>query len=306
MVHGNRGREPVHKLSERIRNRVLELAQGPYQGLNQHLLQEVLEEREGVRVSRPSIWRILTAAGVRSPRRRRPPRHRHRRERYPQGRMILQIDGSRHDSLEGRSPCLSLMAAIDDATRTVPFALFRQREDAQGYMLPLETIIRSKGVPLDIYSDRHGIFQRSPREAWSLEGEQRSTQFGRALEQLGIQSIFALSPQAKGRIERLRGTFQDRLVSEWRLAGATSLEQANQMVEHFLEHFNAQFAVPTAQKRSAYRGTPEELDLDGVLCFKYRRKVAADNTVRFDGRTLQLLPGLERLSYAHAQVEVQE
>ena len=274
VAHGNRGREPVHKLSEVSRRRVLELAQGPYRGLNHHHLQEVLEEREGVKVSRSSIWRILTAAGVKRPRRRRPPHRRCRRERYPQEGTALQIDGSRHDWLEGRGPYLTLVGAIDDATGIVPYALFREQEDAQGYMLLLGRIIKSKGIPLALYSDRHGIFQRSPKGAWILEeelqGEQQPTQFGRALEELGIRPIFAFSPQAKGDIERLFGTLQDRLVAELRLAGATTMEQANQVLELFLQRFNARFAVPAAQGGSAYREPPEHLDLDGVLCFKYR------------------------------------
>ncbi len=199
---------------------------------------------------------------------------------------------------------------IDDATGTVPAALFREQEDAQGYFLLLREIIRRKGIPLALYSDRHGIFQRSPREPESLQeqlaGEREPTQFGRALRELGIQPIFALSPQAKGRIERLFGTFQDRLVSELRLAGACTLEEANKVLEGFLLRYSVLFGVPAAQPGSAYREVPEGVDLDGVLCFRYQRTVARDNTVRFFGRTLQLLPDLDKLSYARARVDVQE
>jgi len=224
--------------------------------------------------------------------------------------MLLQIDGSRHDWLEGRGAYLSLLGAIDDATGTVPSALFRDQEDTQGYFLLLKETIQTKGIPLALYSDRHGIFQRTPKEPETLQeqlaGERNPTQFGRALRELGIESILALSPQAKGRIERLWGTFQDRLVAELRLAGAESLEQANQVLWDFLPRFNARFGVPAAQPGSAYRLLPAGLDLAGVLCFKYQRTVAKDNTIHFQGHTLQLLPGLDRSSYARAQVEVQE
>jgi hypothetical protein len=224
--------------------------------------------------------------------------------------MMLQIDGSRHDWLEGRGPYLSLIAAIDDATGNVPYAIFRLQEDAQGYFLLLQEVIRRRGIPLALYSDRHGIFQRSARETECLEeqlsGERRLTQFGRALRELGIEAIFALSPQAKGRVERLFGTLQDRLVSELRLAGASTVGEANRVLETFLPDFNLHFAVPGAQEGSAYRHPDAALCLEGMLCFKYQRTVAADNTVCFAGQTLQLLPGLERLSYAHARVEVQE
>lgn len=153
-------------------------------------------------------------------------------------------------------------------------------------------------------------FQRSPREPLTLEeqlaGKPYPTQFGRALRELGVQPIFAQSPQAKGRIERLWGTFQDRLVVELRLAGASTLGEANEVLEAFIPRFNARFAVPPAQPGSAYRPLPAGVNLDSVLCFKYLRPVAKDNTVRFADHDLQLLPGLDRLSYTYARVELQE
>lgn len=310
LAHGNRGRRPVHAVSEDTRKCVIALAQDRYAGFNHHHLTELLAEREGLVLSRPSVWRILSSAGLRSPRRRRPPRHRCRRERYPQEGMLLQVDGSYHDWLEGRGPYLTLVATIDDATGTVVSARFREHEDAQGYFLLLREILQSKGIPLALYSDRHGIFQRSAREPDTLEeqlsGQRQPTQFGRALRELGIQSILALSPQAKGRIERLFGTFQDRLVAELRLVKASTAEAATWVLEGFLPRFNAHFGVPATQPGSAYRQLPEGLDLAAVLCFKYQRTVARDNTVRFAGRTLQLLPGVDRLNYAQARVEVQE
>ena len=202
------------------------------------------------------------------------------------------------------------MGAVDDATGTVPFALFRQQEDAHGYLLMLRDIIERHGVPLALYSDRHGIFQRSPKEpeslAEQLRGRRDPTQFARALEELDIRLILAHTPQAKGRIERIWGTFQDRLVSEMRLAGATTIEQANNVLWDFLPRFNKQFGVSAAQPETAYRQLPPGLCLDAVLCFKYIRTVANDNTVQFNGVTMQLLSDELRASYARAQVEVQE
>ena len=309
LAHGNRGRPPGHRLPEETRKRVVTLAQGPYNGFNHCHLQEVLAEREGLLLSRSSVWRILQAARISSPRRRRRPQQRCRRERYPQEGMLLQVDGSRHDWLEGRGPYLTLVGAIDDATGTVPHALFREQEDAQGYFLLLREIISTKGVPLALYSDRHSIFSVNPKQRESLEeqlaGMRHPTQFGRALGELGIQSILALSPQAKGRIERLWGTCQDRLVAELRLAGAATLDQANQALAAFLPRFNARFAVPASQAGSAYRPAAG-LDLAGMLCFKYQRTVAKDNTVKLGEHTLQLVPGPVRSSYARARVEVQE
>ena len=310
LVHGNRGHQPANTLPLWKRERIVELAQGKYCGVNHCHLTELLAEREGLQTSRSTLRRILICASIRSPRQRRQAKHRCRRERYPQEGMLLQIDGSRHDWLESRGPYLTLVGAIDDATGTVPYALFREQEDAQGYFMLLSEVVKSKGMPLAVYSDRHAIFQRTKKEGESLteqlEGKRQPTQFGRALEELDIQPIFALSPQAKGRIERLWGTLQDRLVSELRLAGASTIEEANRVLCNFLPRFNAQFGVSPSQSGSAYRHLPTGLCLESVLCFKYQRTVASDNTVCFNRQTLQLMPGWDRLSYSRAKVEIQE
>ena len=307
---GTGGRKPATTTCPRTQQRVMELAEGPYAGLNHTHLTEMLAEREDVHLSRSTVRRVLLAGGLRSPRRRRASKRYSRRERYPQEGMLLQIDGSRHDWLQGRGPYLTLVGAVDDATGTVPYALFRQQEDAHGYMLMLKDIIDHHGVPLALYSDRHGIFQRSPKEPESLEeqlrGRRNPTQFGRALEELDIRLILAHTPQAKGRIERIWGSFQDRLVSELRLAGASTIEQANQLLWNFLPRYNQRFGVAPAQPGSAYRQLPDGVCLDATLCFKYIRTVANDNTVRFNGATIQILPDDHRASYARAKVEVQE
>ena len=207
LAHGNRGRKPHNALDGGLKKRVLELAQSTYASCNTQHFTELLSEREHIAVSRSAVRMILLAAGLRSPRKRRPPKHRSRRERYPRQGMLLQIDASRDDWLEGRDPYLSLIGAIDDATGKVPYALFRAEEDAQGYVLLLRHIVENQGIPEAVYHDRHGIFERSRREPETLEeqlaGTRKPTQFGRMLEELGIISITSLSPQARGRIERL-------------------------------------------------------------------------------------------------------
>ncbi|GAG98031.1 unnamed protein product, partial [marine sediment metagenome] len=198
--------------------------------------------------------------------------------------MLLQIDGSRHDWLEGRGAYLTLIGAIDDATGKVPYALFREQEDAQGYFLMLHQIVDSCGIPMALYHDRHGIFEHSKREPETLEeeleGRKKPTQFGRLMEELGIASIPSYSPQARGRIERLWGTFQDRLVSELRLAHARSLKEANQVLWDFLPRYNKRFVVSAVQLGSAFRQPEEGFNPDGVFCFKYHRVVGTDNVVR--------------------------
>jgi len=310
LAHGNRGRKPHHALGEGVRRQVLELAQSTYAGCNTQHLSELLAEREGITLSRSSVRRILLGAGIKSPRKRRPPRHRRRRERYPQEGMLLQTDGSRHDWLEGRGPWMTLIGAIDDATGRVPHALFREQEDAQGYFLLMRQIVGAYGIPLALYHDRHGIFERSRSESESLEeqleGRRRPTQFGRLMEELGITSIPSRSPQARGRIERLWGTFQDRLVSELRLAGATTTEAANRVLWDFLSRYNDRFAVPAGQPGSAYQQPEEDFTPERVFCFKYLRTVGRDNVVRFGKHRLQVMPTNGRLSYTRARVEVHE
>ncbi|HLZ70219.1 MAG TPA: ISNCY family transposase [Dehalococcoidia bacterium] len=310
LVHGNRGRAPAHTLSEPVRQRVRELAATTYAGLNYSHLTDLLAEREDLRLSRSTVRRLLVADQRPSPRTRRPPLHRLRRERMGQEGMLLQLDGSQHAWLQDRGPRFTLLAAIDDATGTVPAVCVREQEDAHGYFLLLQTILASKGIPLALYSDRHGIFQRSPREPETLDeqldGVRQPTQFGRALRDLAIQPILAQSPEAKGRIERLWGTLQDRLVGELRLAGASTAAEATALLTAFLPRFNARFGVPPALPGSAYRPVAPGLCVEGILCFTYLATVARDNTVRFAGQTLQLLPSRTRRTYAHRRVEVQE
>ncbi len=310
LAHANRGRKPHNALDESLKKQVLELARSTYAGCNTQHFTELLAEREGITLCRSSVRCILFESGIRSPRKRRPPKHRSRRERYPREGMLLQIDGSRHDWLEGRGTWLSLIGAIDDATGKVPYALFREQEDAQGYFILLRHIVKNHGIPLALYHDGHSIFKVSEREPESLqeqlEGKRPLTQFGRLMEELGIISILAMSPQAKGRIERLWGTFQDRLVSELRLAGASTMEQANRVLWDFLPRYNRRFAVPAAEPGSAYRPIEEGFVADEIFCFKHQRTVGADNVVRFEGHRLQIVPTNGRASYARCRVEVQE
>ncbi len=310
LAHGNRGRTPGHALAPAQVARVVVLAQTTYAGLNDTHLSEVLAEEEGIVLSRASVRRVRMDAGLPRPRQRRPPAHRRRRERKAQAGMLLQLDGSRHAWLEERGPWLTLIAAIDDATGTVPVALFREQEDAAGYLALLLQVVRSVGVPEAVYHDRHGIFLRAPQDretlAEQLAGEREPTQVGRALRELGIASIAAHSPQAKGRVERLFGTLQDRLVGELRLAGAATLAEANAVVDAYLPHFNTRFAVPPTHADPAWRPLRPGTDPWQICCFRYVRTVGRDETVRLGEHCVQLLPPRGYGSLARRRVEVRE
>jgi hypothetical protein len=224
--------------------------------------------------------------------------------------MLLQTDGSDHDWLEGRGPRLTLVAAIDDATGKVPHGVFREQEDSQGYFLLFREIVTLCGIPMAVYRDRHSIFEVAKGTTESieeqLEGRKQPTQFGRLMEELGITPITSHSPQGRGRIERLWGTFQDRLRSELRLAGASTIAEANRVVVDFLPRYNRRFAVDPAEAGSAYRRPVTDFSPDTTFCFKYERTVGADNVVRFGESRLQITPSNGRPSYAHARVEVHE
>jgi len=306
VVHGNTQRASPRRTDERLLRRVLRLARGKYKGFNDTHMCEFLWLNEKILLGRETLRRILRSAGIASPRRHRPPRHRSRRPRRPQGGMLLQLDGSYHDWLEGRGPWLCLLSAIDDATNTLVAARFDIAEDSAGYLHLLRQTVRSRGIPLSVYTDRHGIFQVS-RSNWTLEeqlaGGQRPTQVARALEQLGIELILATSPQAKGRVERLFGTLQSRLVSEMRLARVRTIEQANAFLEGFLPRFNQRFARPPAEPQSAYRPLSRSVDLDRICSLAYRSVVGNDNTVRIDSGIIDIPAGPGRRSYAKARVD---
>jgi transposase len=308
LAHGNRGRRPANALDPKLSGRVVQLAKTRYAGFNQQHFTEMLAEHEGIQLSRQTVNRLLTAAGIASPRRRRPARAHRRRDRLPREGMLLQLDGSRHDWLEGRGPFLSLVGAIDDATGVVPWACFREQEDAQGYFEVMRETVRRKGVPLAVYADRHGIFFKTRDKELSLEeqldGRRRPTQFGRLLEELGIQLILARSPQAKGRVERLWGTFQDRLTSELRLANVRTAADAQQVLMRFLPRHNRRFSVAASDPVPAWLPAPDRRQHDQLFCFKYRKVVANDHSIRFQGQRIDVPPGGPRPSYAKAEVEL--
>ncbi|MDO8615080.1 MAG: ISNCY family transposase [Dehalococcoidia bacterium] len=310
LAHGNRGRRPAHAIQEGLRQEVVQLATLVYAGYNHTHLQEELEEGHSIKLSRRSVSRILTAVGLRSPRKRRTRKHRAHRPPLPRAGMMLQVDGSRHDWLEGRGPQLVLIGAVDDATSELVHALFGEQEDAAGYLTLLRETVRKRGVPLSWYSDRHGIFQRNGKEPWTLAeelaGRREPTQVARALEELGINLILAGSPQAKGRVERCWGTLQDRLVKELRQAGACTLEEANRVLKTYLPRFRKRFAHKPAEPQSAYRPLPPGTDLASVCSFHYFRRVANDNTVRLEERLVQIQPGPGGRSYAGCRVQLQE
>jgi hypothetical protein len=308
VLHGNTGREPKHKTTPVIRDRILSLRRTTYEGFNDQHFAEKLAQAEGISVSGETVRRILRAAGIGSPRKRRRAKHFRRRDRRAQAGSMILWDGSRHDWLEGRGPILCLMGAIDDATgELLPGAHFVEQECTLGYLRVLRAIVREKGIPLTAYMDRHGTLKRNDGN-WTLEeqlaGEQTPTQVGRALSDLGIGIIYALSPQAKGRVERLWGTLQDRLVSELRLAGARTAAEANKVLRTYRPEHNSRFAVSPKSAATAWRARPELASIDDICSVQRSRVVANDNTVRVDKRIIDIPKHASRETFARCEVLV--
>jgi len=306
--HGNRGRPMPWALPAGLRRTILELARGKYQGFNDSHLCEKLNAEEKLEVSRETVRRILRAAKLASPQKRRTRQYRARRLRRPRFGMMVLTDASRHDWLEGRGPELTLIGFQDDATSQILSAHFQlEAENTLGYLRALHAMVTTHGVPLSLYRDRHGIFQRNDAHwtlAEQLAGQQCPTHLGRALEELGIQQIPAYSPQAKGRIERAWRTCQDRLVSELRLARACDLDSANQVLARFCAHYNQRFAVPAREAQPDFRSLPPRFDLARCLSFRYQRVVGPDHVITFGTHSIALPPLSSKRGYAGHTVEL--
>jgi hypothetical protein len=310
LIHANRGKPVWNQTQAEELDKVIELVRGRYRGLNDTHLTEKLREKEKIKLSRSTVRRVLRAAGIAAVQSRGVKRHYKRRERKAQEGALLLWDGSPHRWFGQAWGEVSLMAVIDDATGKFIYGVFALQEDAQSYLTCLRELLLEKGIPLAIYMDRHGIFRRND-DHWSLQeqlaGQQTPTQVTQALLALGIKPIFALSPQAKGRVERLFKTLQDRLVQELRLAGIESPEQASVFVNgSFKADFNVRFGKQARESQVAWRPLPKGVDVDRICSFRYEATVGNDNAVRVAGMILDIPPGPRRRGYARARVEVRQ
>jgi transposase len=310
LAHRNRGRKPIHTLSDDVKQRVVELYTAKYHGSNNCHFAELLEEYESLRISPSSIRRILLAKGIKQTKQRRRSKAHQPRERKPQAGMLWQIDATPFAWLEDRAPAFTLHAAIDDATGTVVGAVFRKTECREGYSLVMQQGIRKYGIPLGLYSDRHTIF-RSPNEKLTIEqelaGETKPlSHFGKAMAELHIEHIKAITPQAKGRIERLWKTLQDRLVMELRLLGVKTLEEANAALPGLLQKHNRKFAVKPKMAESAYVKLDPSVDLNHVFTIRQYRQLGAGNTLSYNGKIYTFAKPCAFRFEAKPTVEVRE
>jgi transposase len=305
--HQSRGQPSAHRLPAALRTKVTTLMTTVYEGFNDVHLTEKLREVEHLSLSRESVRRLRLAAGRPAQRPRRAPRYRRRRTPAAAAGALVQTDGSPFDWLEDRGPRLTLLGVIDDATGQILALTFREAEDLHGYTGLFHEVFTLHGLPLAVYGDRLNVFVRNDRH-WTLEeqlaGERHPTHLGRMFQDLGISYISAHSPQAKGRIERLWATLQDRLPSELRLRGIKTPAAAEAYLPEFIADFNPRFAHPPATPPAVWRRPPRDLAL--VLSCRYTRVVARDHTIRLGDRRVQLPSRAHGRGYAGLRVEVRE
>jgi len=310
LIHGNRGRPSPRALSHELAETILDLSLTTYTNFNDTHFTEKLREEEGITVSRDTVRRLRRTNGIKPKRRRRAQKHHKRRPRKPQEGMMLLWDGSPHRWFgKDRAPCC-LMAAIDDATGRLLDAFFIPYECSFGYLKLLEHVVNHYGIPVSIYQDRHSTLHRND-DNWTLEeqlkGQQEPTQVGGALKSLGITPIFALTPQAKGRVERLFGVLQDRLIAEMELRGISDMDAGNRFLkEQFIDEHNRRFSVAPDTAQPAWRKVSRNVDIKRIISFCYQAVVGNDNAVRLGGMVIDIPEGLGQRGYAKAKVEVHQ
>ena len=291
VIHRSRGRPSCRRTAKKVCEQVVELYRQKYEGFNLTHYVEYLRGREKIQIGQESVRKLLLAEGLWQPRRRHP-KHRLKRPRREHEGQLLQLDASIHAWLgfAGDERLYALVGAIDDATGRA-WARFELAETTEGYFRLMEEVFR-QGVPLELYSDRDSVFTiTNAKERIGLHerGVPLETQFSRAMRELDVKIILAHSPQAKGRIERLWKTCQDRLYHELRLEGIKTLSEANRYLHRvFLPQHNRQFTRPASRLESAFRPTP--LNWRRILCVKESRKLANDHTFPLDSKLFQVLP----------------
>lgn len=289
VIHKSRGKPSGRQIPKKIKKKVIKLCRERYKGFGPTLATEKLIEIEGIKISKETLRKWLIEEGLWEIKRKRNAHRQWRQRKECFGEMV-QMDGSHHDWLEGRGPELVLMGYIDDATNNV-FGRFYEYEGTMPAMESFKLYSEKYGLPQSIYVDKHSTYKSSKKLTVEeeLKGmEESMSQFERALEELGVEVIHAHSPQAKGRVERLFGTLQDRLIKEMRLRGVNTKDDANKFLEGYLVEFNNRFRVCPANNTDVHVKVSEQCDIDKYLCIKTERTVRNDNTITHNGRLYQI------------------
>ena len=293
IIHRSRGKPSAHAFPKKIKDKILALCRAKYEGFNPLFASEKLFEIDKIAISRETLRGWFKDNGIPYKARKKRP-HREWRERRHHFGEMEQADGSHHDWFEGRGPKCVLMGYIDDATSNV-FARFYEYEGTFPFMDSFKRYAIKYGLPHSVYLDRHSTYKSTAKPSIEDELDNREplTHVGIAMERLGVEVIFANSPQAKGRIERLFRTFQDRLIKEMRLKGVKSVKEANKFLAYYLAMYNRRFRVEAIEKGDLHRPLPEGIDIDSILCLRTRRGLNNDSTVAHDSRLYLVLDKIQ-------------
>lgn len=288
IIHKLRGKPSGRKIAEETRDKIIKLYQERYKGFGPTLAAEKLLEINKIKIGTETIRKWLLESGEWK-RRRKGRRHCEWRERRHHYGEMVQVDGSKHLWFEDRGPKCVLMGYIDDATSNV-FGRFYKYEGTIPAMESFKRYIKKYGIPASLYIDKHTTYKSNakPTVEDELQGNDALSEFGRALKELGVERIHANSPQAKGRIERLFNTFQDRVVKEMRLQGIKNPEGGNKFLEKYLPVYNKRFVVSPVKEDNFHREVPEGLDLDSIFCIKTERVLRNDFTVSYNNKVYQV------------------
>ena len=289
LVHLGRGKKPNCGYGVEVKEQVLRAYEERYRGFGPTLASEKLEEEDGIRVDHETLRRWLISGGMWE-RQRKPRKHRQRRERKPCFGDLIQMDGSHHEWFEGRGPKSCLLSMVDDATG-ITMAMMAEEETTESAMLLLKEWIMTYGMPVALYTDRKNVYivDRARTEEEVMTGKEPLSAFGKVCKKLGIRIIAARSPQAKGRVERKHGVYQDRWVKELRLKGVDDLAGANRLLGSFTGRLNEKFAKDPASEEDHHRPMDPDASRADIFCWEETRVLRNDWTVRYDKRIYQVI-----------------
>ena len=294
--HGNRGRKPKNTIPNGTIKKILELRSSyEYEISNFKHFQELLKERENIDISYSALYNILKNAGIKSPKKHRKTKLHHRRKRKECEGMMLQADGTPFDWF-GDGQKYSLHGFIDDATGKITGLYMCKNECLLGYLEVLRQTLENYGIPISLYPDKYSVFF-PPKKVddhitieEQLNGREKGiTQFGRIVEELGIEMFAASSPQAKGRIERLWETLQSRLVTEFRINKIKTIDEANKFLIDYIKIYNSKFAVKPSSEKSVYLKLPKRYNLDELLCVRFERTIDNAGVFSISNSKFQIL-----------------
>ncbi len=295
LIHKNKGRKPAHAIPDEVKKAIVALKMSDkYKEANFKHFQELLEKFENIKISYTPLYEILRSAGIQSPKKRRRFKPHRPRKRKPQKGLLIQMDATPHNWF-GDGKRYTLHGAIDDATGEIVGLYMTKNECLHGYFETTRQIFLNHGIPISLYCDRHTIFLSAKASKLTIEEELEGkvcndTQFGRAMKELGITIITARSPQAKGRVEKLWDTLQSRLPVEFKIAGITTIDEANKFLKSYIPEFNKLFAVEPQESESAFRPLSGNIDLDCILCVKQKRKADNSGVFSFYGKHFKVVP----------------